>query len=51
MELYHNADLEFFVDDYYDDFDDEDFFTETGSPRSADYDPMDSEFDDEFESV
>jgi hypothetical protein len=49
MEQFNNSDLEYFGDDYYDDFD-EDPFSANGSPRSADFGSVDSDFEDDFES-
>lgn len=50
MEQFNNSELEYFVDDYYDEFDD-DPTSENGSSRSADFGSADSDVEDDFESV
>lgn len=52
MEQFHNDDLEYVVDDYYDEFyEDDNPFSDAVSPRSTDDQSVDSDFEDEFESV
>lgn len=51
MEQFHNDDLEYVVDDYYDEFyDDDNLFSDSESPRSTDVEMADSDFEDDFES-
>lgn len=52
MEQFHNDDLEYVVDDYFDEFyDDDNPFSDVESPGSTDVESVDSDFEDDFESV
>ncbi|KAI6687713.1 hypothetical protein NL676_024541 [Syzygium grande] len=51
MEQFHNDDLEYVVDDYFDEFyDDDNPFSDVESPGSTDVESVDSDFEDDFES-
>ncbi|XP_030541403.1 uncharacterized WD repeat-containing protein C2A9.03-like isoform X1 [Rhodamnia argentea] len=51
MEQFHNDDLEYVVDDYYDEFyDDDNPFSDSESPLGTDVEMVDSDFEDDFES-
>ncbi|XP_010060167.2 uncharacterized WD repeat-containing protein C2A9.03 isoform X1 [Eucalyptus grandis] len=51
MEQFHNDDLEYVVDDFYDEFyDDDNPFSDVESPRNSDTESVDSDFEDDFES-